>query len=241
VLTIPVSEDMLGRIFNGSGMPIDKGPTVLAEECVPPHTPSLPHRLPVVIAVPCRYHDIMGQPINPASRVYPEEMIQTGISVIDMMMSIARGQKVSAPPAFPSFLTSLPPLDPSLFILRSSPRPNCRADLQAGQSRQTRPQEALPGACFPAPPTTFPFVFLRTKPHVCGQGGDLLMNLSDEDEAVGNNFVIVFAAMGVNQETARFFKQDFEENGSMENVSIELSSPPPSSLPHTPTPVVPLY
>jgi V-type H+-transporting ATPase subunit B len=44
--------------------------------------------------VSCRYHDIMGQPINPASRVYPEEMIQTGISVIDMMMSIARGQKV---------------------------------------------------------------------------------------------------------------------------------------------------
>ena len=59
------------------------------------------------------------------------------------------------------------------------------------------------------------------------QGGDLLMGLSDEEETESNNFVIVFAAMGVNQETARFFKQDFEENGSMENVSIELSSPPP--------------
>jgi V-type H+-transporting ATPase subunit B len=49
-------------------------------------------------------------------------------------------------------------------------------------------------------------------------GGDLLMGLADEEEEGGSNFVIVFAAMGVNQETARFFKQDFEENGSMENV-----------------------
>jgi V-type H+-transporting ATPase subunit B len=53
-------------------------------------------------------------------------------------------------------------------------------------------------------------------------GGDLL-SLSDEaEDSGGSNFVIVFAAMGVNQETARFFKQDFEENGSMENVSPRL-------------------
>ena len=51
-----MSEDMLGRVFNGSGKPIDKGPAVLAED----------------------YLDIMGQPINPWSRIYPEEMIQTG-------------------------------------------------------------------------------------------------------------------------------------------------------------------
>ena len=56
VLRIPVSEDMLGRSFNGSGKPIDKGPPVLPEE----------------------YLDIMGMPINPASRIYPQEMIQTG-------------------------------------------------------------------------------------------------------------------------------------------------------------------
>ena len=58
VLKIPVSEDMLGRVFNGSGKAIDKGPKVFAEE----------------------YLDIQGQPINPQSRIYPEEMIQTGIN-----------------------------------------------------------------------------------------------------------------------------------------------------------------
>jgi V-type H+-transporting ATPase subunit B len=69
-----------------------------------------------------------------------------------------------------------------------------------------------------------------------GQGGDLLMALGDEEEASGNNFVIVFAAMGVNQETARFFKQDFEENGSMENVRclllqlVSVQRPPPPCL-----------
>ena len=72
VLKIPVSEDMLGRVFNGSGKPVDKGPNVIAED----------------------YLDINGQPINPADRVYPEEMIQTGISAIDVMNSIARGQKI---------------------------------------------------------------------------------------------------------------------------------------------------
>ncbi|TKS85148.1 V-type proton ATPase subunit B, brain isoform [Collichthys lucidus] len=72
ILRTPVSEDMLGRVFNGSGKPIDRGPSVLAED----------------------YLDIMGQPINPQCRIYPEEMIQTGISAIDGMNSIARGQKI---------------------------------------------------------------------------------------------------------------------------------------------------
>ncbi|CAK79525.1 unnamed protein product (macronuclear) [Paramecium tetraurelia] len=71
-LQMPISEEMLGRAFNGSGVPIDKGPPVLAEE----------------------FLDIQGQPINPFSRVYPQEMIQTGISAIDCMNSIARGQKI---------------------------------------------------------------------------------------------------------------------------------------------------
>jgi hypothetical protein len=82
-LRMPVSEDMLGRIFNGSGFspnlsltlsgkPIDKGPQVLPED----------------------FLDIQGFPINPFNRVYPEEMIQTGISAIDTMNSIARGQKI---------------------------------------------------------------------------------------------------------------------------------------------------
>lgn len=69
VLKMPISEEMLGRSFNGSGVPIDNGPPVLAE----------------------KFLDIQGQPINPCQRDYPKEMIQTGISAIDVMNSIARG------------------------------------------------------------------------------------------------------------------------------------------------------
>ncbi|XP_057244138.1 V-type proton ATPase subunit B, kidney isoform-like, partial [Malurus melanocephalus] len=72
ILRTPVSEDMLGRVFNGSAKPIDSGPAVMAED----------------------FLDINGQPINPHGRIYPEEMIQTGISPIDVMNSIARGQKI---------------------------------------------------------------------------------------------------------------------------------------------------
>jgi vacuolar-type H+-ATPase subunit B/Vma2 len=72
VLKTPVSRDMLGRVFNGSGRPIDGGPEVLAEA----------------------FLDISGASINPSERTYPEEMIQTGISTIDVMNSIARGQKI---------------------------------------------------------------------------------------------------------------------------------------------------
>ncbi|PWA45176.1 hypothetical protein CTI12_AA519810 [Artemisia annua] len=72
VLKTPVSMDMLGRIFNGSGKPIDNGPPILPEA----------------------YLDISGSSINPSERTYPEEMIQTGISTIDVMNSIARGQKI---------------------------------------------------------------------------------------------------------------------------------------------------
>jgi V-type H+-transporting ATPase subunit B len=72
VLMAPVSKDMLGRVFNGSGKPIDDGPPVLAES----------------------YLDIQGSSINPSERTYPKDMIQTGISTIDVMNSIARGQKI---------------------------------------------------------------------------------------------------------------------------------------------------
>lgn len=72
VLRIPISTEMLGRQFNGSGIPIDHGPPVLAED----------------------FKDIQGQPINPYQREYPKEMIETGISAIDVMNSIARGQKI---------------------------------------------------------------------------------------------------------------------------------------------------
>uniref|UniRef100_A0A3B3H6J0 Vacuolar proton pump subunit B n=1 Tax=Oryzias latipes TaxID=8090 RepID=A0A3B3H6J0_ORYLA len=139
ILRTPVSEDMLGRVFNGSGKPIDRGPAVLAED----------------------YLDIMGQPINPQCRIYPEEMIQTGISAIDGMNSIARGQKI-------------------------------------------------------------PIFSAAGLPQICRQAG-LVKKSKDVMVYSEDNFAIVFAAMGVNMETARFFKSDFEENGSMDNVCLFLN------------------
>jgi len=144
ILRIPVSEDMLGRTFNGSGKPIDKGPNVLAEA----------------------FLDIQGQPINPFKRVYPEEMIQTGISAIDTMNSIARGQKIP------------------IFSAAGLPHNEIAAQ-------------------------------------ICRQAGLVLQPGADNKDQP--NFAIVFAAMGVNMETARFFKQDFEENGQMERVTLFLN------------------
>ena len=71
-LQLGVSEYMLGRVFNGMGEPIDGGPAILAEE----------HR------------DINGLPMNPAARAYPAEFIQTGVSTIDGLNTLVRGQKL---------------------------------------------------------------------------------------------------------------------------------------------------
>ncbi|KAJ3283321.1 Vacuolar ATP synthase subunit B [Rhizoclosmatium sp. JEL0117] len=146
ILKIPVSEDMLGRVFNGSGKAIDRGPKVFAED----------------------YLDIQGQPINPFSRTYPEEMFQTGISAIDTMNSVARGQKIP--------------------IFSASGLPHNEIAAQ-----------------------------------ICRQAG--LVKRIDKGVLDGHedNFAIVFGAMGVNMETARFFKQDFEENGSIERVTLFLN------------------
>ncbi|MBS4456455.1 V-type ATP synthase subunit B [Tuanshanicoccus lijuaniae] len=71
-LHLPVSEDMIGRIFNGMGEPIDNGPTIIPEKSL----------------------DIDGQAINPVARDYPDEFIQTGISAIDHLNTLVRGQKL---------------------------------------------------------------------------------------------------------------------------------------------------
>ncbi|CAK9046211.1 V-type proton ATPase subunit B (V-ATPase subunit B) (Vacuolar proton pump subunit B) [Durusdinium trenchii] len=143
-LKMPISDDLMGRAFNGSGKPIDKGPTVLAEE----------------------FLDIGGAPLNPKSRVYPKEMIQTGISAIDTMNSVVRGQKL---PLFSA--AGLPHNEIAAQVCR-------QASLVKGKDVQDHSQE---------------------------------------------NFSIVFGAMGVNMETARFFRNDFEENGSMENVVLFMN------------------
>ena len=143
IMEFGVTEDMLGRIFNGSGIPIDDGPPVLPEF----------------------YRDITGMPINPSARVYPEEMIQTGISSIDVMTSVSRGQKI---PLFSG--AGLPHNELAAQIVR-----------QAGLVRR----------------------------------GGAADNSS--------SFCIVFAAMGVTAEAARFFRREFEENGAMERTVVFLN------------------
>ena len=69
---IGVSRDMMGRIFDGTGKPIDGGPEIIPEKEL----------------------DINGNPMNPASREFPAEFIQTGISTIDGMNTLVRGQKL---------------------------------------------------------------------------------------------------------------------------------------------------
>ena len=70
--TLGVSENMLGRVFSGMGKPIDGGPALIPEKLL----------------------DIGGTPINPAARNYPSEFIQTGISTIDGLNTLVRGQKL---------------------------------------------------------------------------------------------------------------------------------------------------
>merc|ERR1711939_300024 len=143
-LKMPISQDLMGRAFNGCGKPIDKGPAVMAEEYLP----------------------INGNPLNPKARTYPKEMIQTGVSALDTMNSVVRGQKLP------------------LFSAAGLPHNEIAAQI-ARQASLVKGKDV-------------------TDHHI-------------------DNFAIVFGAMGVNMETARFFRNDFEENGSMENVVLFLN------------------
>lgn len=144
VLKMPISEEMLGRAFNGSGKAIDHAPPVLAED----------------------YLDIQGKPINPYTRTYPKEMIQTGISAIDVMNSIARGQKIP------------------LFSAAGLPHNEIGAQICRQASLV--------------------------------QGKDVIDHHDD-------NFAVVFGAMGVNMETARFFRNDFTESGAIARTALFMN------------------
>ena len=80
-MELGVSGDMLGRVFDGLGRPIDDGPEILPEE----------------------RRDINGLPMNPAARSYPEEFIQTGVSAIDGLNTLVRDRsfRSSPHPVFP--------------------------------------------------------------------------------------------------------------------------------------------
>jgi len=135
--SVAVTEGMLGRVFNGLGEPIDGGPPPSAEAEM----------------------EVSGRPINPTAREYPRNFIQTGISAIDGMNTLIRGQKL---PIFSG--NGLP-----------------HNELAAQIARQARIQR---------------------------------------EEAP---FAVVFAAMGVKHDVARYFTASFEESGVIENVALFLS------------------
>ena len=136
-LEIPCSEEMLGRVFDGLGRPKDGLPPPLSRE----------------------YRNVNGAPVNPYSREYPRDFIQTGISSIDLMNTLVRGQK--------------------LPIFSGNGLPHNR--LAAQIARQAK--------------------------------------LLNEDV----QFAIVFAAMGVKYDVARFFVDSFEQSGVLRNVAMFLS------------------
>ncbi len=136
-LTLSVTKGMLGRVFNGLGRPIDGGPEPVGDEEL----------------------DVNGRPINPTAREYPRDFIQTGISVIDGMNTLIRGQKL---PIFSG--NGLPHNDLAAQIAR-------QAKIRGGET----------------------------------------------------NFAVVFAAMGVKHDVARYFIRSFEETGVLENVALFLS------------------
>jgi V/A-type H+-transporting ATPase subunit B len=136
-LLLRVGPDMLGRIFDGLGRPIDGYPEIFSPDL----------------------RDVNGDPINPYSRVYPRDFIQTGVSAIDGMNTLIRGQK--------------------LPIFSGNGLPHNR--LAAQIIRQAK-------------------------------------ILSDHED-----FVMVFAAMGVKYDVARFFIQSFERSGVLSKVVMYLS------------------
>lgn len=136
-IRLPVSPNMLGRIFSGGGQPIDGGPEIEPEDT----------------------RDILGAAINPYSRAPPHDPIQTGISTIDGNNTLVRGQKL---PIFSG--SGLPHNDIALQIARQA--------------------------------------------KVRGEGEE---------------FAVVFAAMGITNEEARYFMKDFERTGALKNAVIFLN------------------
>ncbi len=142
-MEMPLSTEVLGRIFNGAGTPIDGLGPIFAKE----------------------HADINGKPLNPVSREYPRNYIRTGISSIDALMTLIRGQKL------PIFSGS-------------------------GMSHNKLAAQIVKQA-----------------------------QLSGDKDG---KFAVVFAAMGVQNDVADYFKRQFEESGVLERVVmfLNLSSDP---------------
>ena len=136
-LKLSVSKDMLGRVLSGSGKPIDGGPEIIPEKKL----------------------DIGGAAINPFARASPSDFIQTGISAIDAMNTLVRGQKL------PLFSGS-------------------------------------------------------GLPH-----NEIALQIARQAKVIGKkeNFVVIFAAMGITNEEAQYFINDFKQTGALERSVVFLN------------------
>ena len=157
-MKMPVTEDLLGRVLDGSGRPIDDGPEIVPEE----------------------RQDIVGAAINPYSREYPEEFIETGVSAIDGMNTLVRGQK--------------------LPIFSSSGQPHSELAMQIARQASVPEEE---------------------------EGGD------DEE---GSEFAVIFGAMGITQEEANEFMDDFERTGALERSVVFMNLADDPAVERTVTP-----
>ena len=137
-MELPVSKEILGRVFSGAGKPIDGLGEIYAEKSM----------------------DINGQPLNPVARVYPRNYINTGISSIDCLTTLIRGQK--------------------LPIFSGSGLPHNQLAVQIVKQAK----------------------------------------VADDD---GTGFAVVFAAMGVTNDVAEYFRRSFEEAGVMQRVVMFLN------------------
>ncbi|RLF36284.1 MAG: V-type ATP synthase subunit B, partial [Thermoplasmata archaeon] len=137
-MKLGVSRDMLGRVFDGRGEPRDDLPPIIPEKRM----------------------DVNGQPINPYAREYPREFIQTGISAIDGLNTLVRGQK--------------------LPIFSGSGLPHNELAAQIARQAKIREKER-------------------------------------------EEFAVVFCAMGITEEEARFFIRNFEETGALERSVVFLN------------------
>ncbi len=150
-----LTENLLGRVLDGSGQPIDGGPDVVADE----------------------KRDIVGEAINPVSREYPEEFIQTGVSAIDGMNTLVRGQK--------------------LPIFSASGLPHNELALQVAR------QASVPEA---------------------------------EEAGEDSEFAVIFGAMGITQEEANEFMDDFERTGALERSVVFMNLADDPAVERTVTP-----
>lgn len=140
-MELALAPDILGRIFSGAGVPIDGLGEIAAE----------------------KYMDVNGLPINPVSRIYPQNYICTGISSIDALITLIRGQKL---PIFSS--SGLKHSELAVQIVKQA-------------------------------------------------------KITGNDKENNENFVIVFAAMGVKNDVASYFQKEFRNSGVLEKVVMFLN------------------